>query len=273
MIMDNEKQIQTAHSSLDAAESKETKLRKELNKSLNKRNSSNFDIGDLELKVSAAERAKNDCKLKLDEITREMAVVKMIIVKGALVKMSKDYMNLANKCGMIFSASQSIARNIPDVDASNVNDVEFTADDQNKRIVSSTKDILESLNTTSMNSSSHLDDKPPPYSLNPPPENPYLYSADSSFNSSFNNSIQSPPHSAFQSGSHSLNSSSHAAPPSRGSQSLDSSRHVPDFEELQQLSSRLGPEFEDTNQTPRSSPYHHLSQRLSGIHIESYPAP
>lgn len=86
------------------------------------------------------------------------------------------YMDMAQKCEMIFESASAIAQTIPDVEGSDIQDIKYTGSGTNMRTVLDTKDRLKRFQRQDRRvSQPRTHDLPPPYTENPP-ENPYFIS-------------------------------------------------------------------------------------------------
>lgn len=62
----------------------------------------------------------------MEDRVRENEAVKMIRVKASLLKLSESYLELANKCKVIFEAYSDVAQQLPDVQDEDLQDIRYT---------------------------------------------------------------------------------------------------------------------------------------------------
>lgn len=62
----------------------------------------------------------------MDDRLRENEAVKLIRVKASLLKLSESYLELANKCKVIFEAYSDVAHQLPDVHGQDLQDIRYT---------------------------------------------------------------------------------------------------------------------------------------------------
>ncbi|XP_060064503.1 uncharacterized protein LOC132544869 [Ylistrum balloti] len=124
MIMEGEKHVSQAKQNLALCEQKEVKIRKELKKAA--RRASAPEISMLEGRLSQAERAREVAEVEVSERIRENEAVKMIRMKEGLLRMSEAYMELGNKCAMIFEAQRDVAFQLPDVHGKELEQVKYS---------------------------------------------------------------------------------------------------------------------------------------------------
>lgn len=187
MIMEGEKHVGQAKQNLALCEQKELKIRKELKKAAKR--ASAPEIGMLEGRLGQAERARELAEVEVSERVRENEAVKMIRMKEGLLRMSEAYVELGNKCAMIFEAQRDIAFQLPDVHGKELEQVKYTGGGATQLYVKQAKEGVKKYKRKS-----HRLDPPPfsersDYSRNtceePPP--PY-YPSDEFLNRSENSS-------------------------------------------------------------------------------------
>ena len=61
--------------------------------------------------------------------------MKLIRIKEGLLKLSDSYLELANKCSMIYEAHRDIARLIPDVHTHELHEIRYTGTGTNNSFV------------------------------------------------------------------------------------------------------------------------------------------
>jgi hypothetical protein len=195
MILEGEKQVDAAKATLDQAEVKEAKLRKEIKKVAKAKSSSSQPqspplsevLRDLSQRLSHAEREKDVAQAEVYERSREHEVVKLIRVKDGLTKVSitrvnmtcqekftasslslkvcQGYATMGRKCDIIFNTGVFIAQQIPDVSGADVGEVKYRGSGTTMRAVATATEQTR-------NAGRRLE-LPPPYSEQPPPTNPH----------------------------------------------------------------------------------------------------
>lgn len=190
MVLEGARQLDVARTTLQGAEQKENKIKKELKKVSKKAPAD--EIRELSGRLSEAEREKDIAQMEVVERVREHEVVKLIRIKEGLFKMAEGYIDYAQKCDVIFQAQRDIALQIPDVTDQDIQDIKYTgsgatmqavslAKDKIKRFrrrTSSTGSVLHHSNHRHSHNDRHdsnhdASDLPPPYTENPPPLNPF----------------------------------------------------------------------------------------------------
>jgi len=184
MVLEGARQLDVARTTLQVAEQKETKIKKELKKVAKKATAD--EIREMSGKLSEAEREKDIAQLEVVDKVREHEVIKLIRIKEGLYKMAEGYVDYAQKCDVIFQAQRDIALQIPDVSHQDIQDIKYTGSGATMQAVSLAKDIKRFRRRTSSTGSAiyhghHAADRshhsttdlPPPYTENPPPVNPF----------------------------------------------------------------------------------------------------
>ncbi len=62
----------------------------------------------------------------MDDRVRENEAVKMIRVKRSLMKLSDTYVELANKCKVIFESYGDVVQQLPDVEGEDLQNIRYT---------------------------------------------------------------------------------------------------------------------------------------------------
>jgi len=171
MVLEGARQLDVARTTLQAAELRETKIKKDLKKAAKKAPAE--EIRELAGRLSEAEREKDIAQLEVVDRIREHEVVKLIRIKEGLFKMSEGYIDYAQKCDVIFGAQRDIALQIPDVTDRDIQDIKYTGSGATMQAVSRAKDKIKRFrrrNSSIPNvGGGHVNnDLPPPYSENPP---------------------------------------------------------------------------------------------------------
>ena len=115
MILEGEKGLDNARAALDAAEARETKVKKEMKKAV-KAKAAEAEVSEIQSRLEMAEREKDRAQIEMFDRIREHETVKMIRVKDGLLKMTQAYVDMAQKCQILYGASNFIARQIPDLE-------------------------------------------------------------------------------------------------------------------------------------------------------------
>lgn len=132
MILEGEQGVANAKGDLDTAESRETKLVKELKK-LNKKSTSanpppeqQHQLNEMKDKLEQATREKEIAKIDVDEKIREQEAVKMIRFKVGFNKVVVGYLDLAEKSDICFTGGHEIIEAFPDVDNSDIHKLRYS---------------------------------------------------------------------------------------------------------------------------------------------------
>jgi len=184
MVLEGARQLDVARTTLQVAEQKETKIKKELKKVAKKATAD--EIREMSGKLSEAEREKDIAQLEVVDKVREHEVVKLIRIKEGLYKMAEGYVDYAQKCDVIFQAQRDIALQIPDVTDQDIQDIKYTGSGATMQAVSLAKDKIKRFRRRTSSTGSAIyhghaadrshhstTDLPPPYTENPPPVNPF----------------------------------------------------------------------------------------------------
>ncbi len=194
MILEGERGVDAARSALDAAEARETRVRKELKKA-SKRRAAASELAELSGRLAAAERERDLAQLEAFDRAREHEIVKMVRVREGLLKVTQAYVDAAQKCEVLFAANHFIAQQIPDVsDRVDAADVKYTGTGATMQAVLTAKERIKNFRrirrsfvpgpdhpgaaaaagaAAACSGAAAALDLPPPYSENPP-ENPFL---------------------------------------------------------------------------------------------------
>lgn len=124
LILEGEKQLDVTRQKLAGAESRERKIRKDLEKAARK--SSALEIADIESRLKTAVDGRELARVEVLECHKENEAVKLIRVKQNLLNMSEAYLELAHKCAHLFQAQKEIAEALPDVHDSQLHNVKYT---------------------------------------------------------------------------------------------------------------------------------------------------
>lgn len=173
MILEGARQLDVARTTLQTAELKETKVKKELKKAAKKATAE--EIREMSSRLAEAEREKDIAQVEVVDRIREHEVVKLIRIKEGLFKMSEGYIDYGQKCDVIFNAQRDIALQIPDVTDRDIQDIKYTGSGATMQAVAKAKDKIKrfrrrtsTISCHGSGSHHHADDLPPPYSENPP---------------------------------------------------------------------------------------------------------
>lgn len=164
MILEGEKQVDHARTHLAQCEQRELKIRKELKKAAKK--ATVEEINNLEIKLSQAERAKDLAQLEVVERVHENEAVKLIRLKEGLIKVSDAYLEMANKCAIIFSAQKEISHYVPDVHGRDLHEVKYTGSGATKlAVIKAREKVLQyrQQNYRLLPCNPAIEDPPPPY--------------------------------------------------------------------------------------------------------------
>ncbi|XP_026282977.1 uncharacterized protein LOC113209573 [Frankliniella occidentalis] len=168
LILEGEKHVDQARAAVELCDQREGKLKKEVKKA---RKCSALEMEDLEKRLCEAARAKEVAQLEVDDRVRENEVVKMIRVKGSLLKLSDTYVELANKCKVIFEAYGDVVQQLPDVDGEDLQNIRYTGYEASKQAVTRAKEDVHQYRRRTHNfvpCAPQPEDPPPPYSICPP---------------------------------------------------------------------------------------------------------
>lgn len=164
LILEGEKQVDQARNSLALCEQKELKIKKELKKASKK--ATVEEISNLEMKLAQAERAKDLAQFETLEKVQEHEAVKLIRVKDGLLKLSEAYLELANKCAILFESQRDIVAHIPDVHHTALHEIKYTGTGAMKQAVQRAKDRVEQYHCYQYRLIPHcpsVEEPPPPY--------------------------------------------------------------------------------------------------------------
>ncbi|CAL1528317.1 unnamed protein product [Lymnaea stagnalis] len=163
MILEGEKHVAQSRNNFAACEQREIKLRKELKKAFKKR--STAEIQTLEGRLSQAERAKDLAQMEVTDRIRENEAVKLIRLKGGLMKLSQAYSDFARKCTVVFDAQQDIVQQLPDVLDQDLEDMKYTGSGVTRFKVQQAKEKVRNYRRSRENYSIHqkFNEPPPPY--------------------------------------------------------------------------------------------------------------
>ncbi|KAL8615635.1 hypothetical protein ACOMHN_026625 [Nucella lapillus] len=180
MILEGEKHLAQSKHNFAACELREMRIRKELKKAFKKASESELQM--LENRLAQAERAKDLAQVEVADKARENEAVKLIRMKGGLLKVSETYMEFAKKCSVIFEAQKQIALFLPDVHTQDLEDIKYTGSGATKHYVQVAKEKVrqyrqhkydhcslphhycEALSSVCF-VSSHFSRAPPPYTI------------------------------------------------------------------------------------------------------------
>lgn len=168
LILEGEKHVDHARTAVELCDQRENKLKKEIKKS---KKCTMEEKQDLEKRLYEAARAKEVAQLEVQDRVRENEAVKMIRVKASLLKVSESYLELANKCKVIFEAYSDVARQLPDVHDEDLQDIHYTGFEASRQAVNRAKESVNQYRRSSHNfvpCAPQPEDPPPPYSLCPP---------------------------------------------------------------------------------------------------------
>jgi len=178
MILEGDRQLDFAKCNLQDAEQKENKLKKELKKTAKR--ATPEELREMSTRLQSVEREKDVAQLEVLDRVREHEAVKLIRVKEGLFKISEAYVDMGQKCDVIFSAQRDIALQLPDVHDRDIQDIKYTGSGATMRAVIQAKDKIKRFRRRNSSTTSHpcvVDDLPPPYCENPPPVNPFYNSS------------------------------------------------------------------------------------------------
>lgn len=177
LILEGERQVDIARNHLVSCEQREQKIRKELKRAAKK--ATEDEINNLEIKLSQAERAKYLAQLEVVEQANENEAVKLLRLKDGLLKLSDAYVELANKCAIIFEAQREVSHYLPDVQEREINEIKYTGSGASKQAVAKAKEKVQQYKRYCYRlvpSTSIIEDPPPPYTpgfYNPATGQPY----------------------------------------------------------------------------------------------------
>jgi len=177
LILEGDRQLDFAKGNLQAAEQKENKLKKELKKTAKR--ATPEELREMSTRLQSVEREKDMAQIEVLDRIREHEAVKLIRIKEGLFKISEAYIDMGQKCDVIFSAQRDIALEIPDVHDRDIQDIKYTGSGATMRAVLQAKDKIKRFRRRNSSTASHpcvVDDLPPPYCENPPPINPFYSS-------------------------------------------------------------------------------------------------
>ncbi|XP_071040322.1 uncharacterized protein [Parasteatoda tepidariorum] len=126
LILEGERQLDIAQNQLVSCEQNEQRIRKELKRAAKK--ATEEEINNLEIKLSQAERAKYLAQLEVVELAHKTEAIKVVRLKDGLLKLSEAYVELANKCAIIFEAQREVSHYLPDVHSRDMNELKYTED-------------------------------------------------------------------------------------------------------------------------------------------------
>ncbi|CAL1269877.1 unnamed protein product [Larinioides sclopetarius] len=187
LILEGEKQLDAAQNQLATCELNEQRIRKELKRASKK--ATEEEINNLEIKLSQAERAKYLAQLEVVELSHKNEAIKVVRLKEGLLKLSEAYVELANKCAIIFEAQREVSHYLPDVHSRDMNELKYTGSGACKQAVAKARDrvqLYKRHNYRLVPSSSIIEDPPPPYTpgfYNPATGRPYNEATDNCLNS------------------------------------------------------------------------------------------
>jgi len=165
IILEGEKHVDQARNHLTACEQRENKFRKELKKASKK--ATPDEINQLEIKLAQSERAKDLAQVEVLERIRENEIIKLVRLKDGLLKISEAYIELANKCAIIFGAQRDISHQFPDVRSRDFHEIKYTGSGATKQTVMRAKDKVRQYHRSRLIATpAPLEDPPPPYTPN-----------------------------------------------------------------------------------------------------------
>lgn len=165
MILEGEKHVAQSKNNFAVCEQREIKVRKELKKAFKKR--STAEIQTLEGRLSQAERAKDLAQIEVTDRIRENEAVKLIRLKGGLMKLSQAYSDFARKCTVVFDAQQDIVQQLPDVLDQDLEDMKYTGSGVTRFKVQQAKEKVRNYRRSREHYSIHqkFSEPPPPYTV------------------------------------------------------------------------------------------------------------
>ncbi|XP_015904780.1 uncharacterized protein [Parasteatoda tepidariorum] len=194
LILEGERQLDIAQNQLVSCEQNEQRIRKELKRAAKK--ATEEEINNLEIKLSQAERAKYLAQLEVVELAHKTEAIKVVRLKDGLLKLSEAYVELANKCAIIFEAQREVSHYLPDVHSRDMNELKYTGSGACKQAVAKARDRVHTYkrhNYRLVPASSIIEDPPPPYTpgyYNPATGRPYDEATDNRINSQHHPVIQ-----------------------------------------------------------------------------------
>lgn len=185
LILEGERQLDIAQTQLMTCEQHEHRIRKELKKASKK--ATDEEINNLEYKLSQAERAKCLAQLEVVELVHKNEAIKVVRLKDGLLKLSEAYVELANKCAIIFEAQREVSHYLPDVHSRDMNELKYTGSGSCKQAVAKARDKVQQYKRHNYRlvPSSSIIDPPPPYTpgfFNPDTGRPYNEVTDNCLN-------------------------------------------------------------------------------------------
>lgn len=166
MILEGEKHLAQSKHNFAACEQREMRIRKELKKAFKKASEAELQI--LENRLAQAERAKDLAQVEVADKARENEAVKLIRMKGGLLKVSEAYIEFAKKCSVIFEAQKQIALFLPDVHTQDLEDIKYTGSGATKHYVQVAKEKVRQYRQHKYDHCSlphHYSEPPPPYTI------------------------------------------------------------------------------------------------------------
>ncbi|GFY45220.1 uncharacterized protein TNIN_237681 [Trichonephila inaurata madagascariensis] len=168
LILEGEKQFDIAQNQLASCELNEQRIRKELKR--------------------ASKVWKFCITVVLVELSHKNEAIKVVRLKEGLLKLSEAYVELANKCAIIFEAQREVSHYLPDVHSRDMNELKYTGSGACKQAVAKARDrvqLYKRHNYRLVPSSSIIEDPPPPYTpgfYNPATGRPYNEATDNCLN-------------------------------------------------------------------------------------------
>ncbi|XP_076471005.1 uncharacterized protein LOC143300942 [Babylonia areolata] len=166
MILEGEKHLAQSKHNFAVCEQREMRIRKELKKAFKKASEAELQV--LENRLAQAERAKDLAQVEVADKVRENEAVKLIRMKGGLLKVSEAYIEFAKKCSVIFEAQKQIALFLPDVHTQDLEDIKYTGSGATKHYVQVAKEKVRQYRQHKYDHRSlphHYSEPPPPYTI------------------------------------------------------------------------------------------------------------
>jgi len=167
LMLEGENHVDRCKQKLTNLEAKESKIRKDLKKSMKK--GSNEEIEELEVQLKQAVNAVNLAREEVTEAFKENEAVKLIRLKQNLLKVSESYVELAHKCIHVFEAQADVARALPDAPNTDIHDIKYTGATAVRNAVHEAKEKVQRYRRHSIPAVSCESTEP----AQPPPYNPH----------------------------------------------------------------------------------------------------
>lgn len=195
LILEGEQHVDTGRTHLQSIEQREQKLEKDLIK-VQRRQLPGMDVQQLQRKLAEERQAKQVAQQEVLTRVRENEAVKLIRVKESLLKLSDSYLQLVQKCHIVYEAHREIAQQIPDAQNRNIHEIQYEGCVAAKQVLAQAREQVRLITPRrALPCAPHPDEPPPPYSAQ---ESPLAVATSSE--SSFELRYSTPASSSLQSG-------------------------------------------------------------------------